>query len=454
VAMRALEQLGNVVLLERPVRTTTLISAVRMALRGRSRQYQIREHLAERERRASASELLAQVSTRLAVSLDYETTLVAAARAAVPDFADWCAVDLLDERGVLQRRALATHAGDEPPVLGQESTPGLMAALRASSARLYTRTPDTEAADALQDDAHVLQIEGLDSAIVVPLLARQEPLGMITFGRIEPRHSYAPGDVELAESLAGRVAHALDSAMLYREVREAVEARDRFISIASHELRTPLTSLLGYTSMLERAPPGQEQLSPSLHRQIATIARQGRRLNGLIDQLFTVSGLQRGQFRIQKQPLDFAALTANFVDEFKQGTGPRSITLTLDDRPLMVEGDALRLEQLLQNLLGNAVKYSPDGGSVQVRLAGTPTTAVLEVQDHGIGIPAEAHAHLFEPFFRSTTLRPNISGFGLGLYIVHEIVTRHGGRIEVESVEGEGTTFRVHLPLLAQGLPL
>jgi signal transduction histidine kinase len=115
---------------------------------------------------------------------------------------------------------------------------------------------------------------------------------------------------------------------------------------------------------------------------------------------------------------------------------------------VLVAGDRLRLEQVIQNVLANAVKYSPAGGTVHVRVLTTPTAAVLEVEDHGIGIPAAAQARLFEAFYRAGNVGGQISGFGLGLHIVQEIVQRHGGRIEVASVEGQGSTFRVVLPRL------
>lgn len=441
VARQALERLGNVVLLERPLRTATLVSAVRMALRGRQRQYQIRAYLAERERRELALVLLAQASTRLAVSLDYEATLLAVAHVPVPDFADWCAVDIVDEHGALQRRAQAMTAEDAPPAIDELDLARSAPVSGDPTSRLYIRPTYAGAAESDR------QPSGLNSAIAVPLVARAEPLGVLTFGRIDPQAPYTPGDIELGQSLAHLAAHALDSALLLRETREALAVRDQFISIASHELKTPITSLLGYAAMLQRGLSADDKLEARGHRAIAVIIRQARQLNSLIEQLLNVSGIQRGQFNIQRQLLDFGALTANIVDEFRTSEGGRNLIFDYDARPLMIEGDALRLEQVLQNLLANAIKYSPDGEPVRVRLASDTTNVLLEVQDQGIGIPVEAQAHLFEPYYRSSNTGSAIGGFGLGLYVVREIVVRHGGRVEVDSREGQGTTFRVHLPL-------
>ena len=234
-----------------------------------------------------------------------------------------------------------------------------------------------------------------------------------------------------------------------REAEQALEVRTQFLTIASHELRTPLTPLLGYTGMLQQS---LAQAGDARQRKLAeTIERQVLRLNTLIGTLLDVSRLQRGQFTLERRPLDLAVLTAQVVDDFRltlspDGAGHR-ITLVAPEAPVPVLADAHRLEEVLHNLLGNAVKYSPKGGAVRVQVARQDGEAVLEVADEGIGIPAEAQAHLFEPFYRAGNVGLTASGFGLGLYIVHEIVERHGGRVEVESAEGRGTVFRVVLPL-------
>jgi signal transduction histidine kinase len=448
LAPGVVEALGNVVLLERPLREATLISTVRMALRGRRRQYEIREHLHERERRETALHLLAHASERLADSLAYEMTLERVAHLAVPGFANWCAVDLVESDGSFRRMAVAAgpavpgSSGGEQHVAG-ESLYEAATLLRSAEPKLYAQISGADDADHLR----LLYEQGIRSAIVVPLVAHLTPLGVVTFGRTDPAHAYAEGDVELATALAHRAALAIDNASLHRELEAAVQIRDRFLSIASHELRTPLTSLLGYTSLLQRGLTGNE-LAPAVQRALRTISLQATRLNLLIEQLLDVSRLQRGQFTITEQPLDFGELVARVVDEFGAIVAPRPVSFTQRSGPIVVRGDTLRLEQVLQNLLGNAVKYSPAGGPVEVSLDREAQEAILEVRDTGVGIPAAAQPHLFEPYYRSSATSSRISGFGIGLFVVREIVARHGGRTEVESTEGQGSTFRVRLPLL------
>jgi PAS domain S-box-containing protein len=231
------------------------------------------------------------------------------------------------------------------------------------------------------------------------------------------------------------------------EAEAALQTRDQFLSIASHELRTPLTSLMGYASMLSRAAA---RSTGQVDKMTDRIVRQAQRLNGLIDQLLDVSRLQRGQFVIERQPVDLAALVVQMVDEVRAALPTNTnhvVELIRPDEPVVVAGDVQRLEQVIQNLLSNAIKYSPKGGLMRVAVLRTATNAALEVTDQGIGIPSEAQAHLFEPFYRAANVGGQMSGFGLGLHIVREIVERHGGRVEVESIEDQGSTFRVVLPL-------
>lgn len=248
-----------------------------------------------------------------------------------------------------------------------------------------------------------------------------------------------------AEADLARACAAEQSARIAAE--EALKTRDQFLSIASHELRTPMTSLFGYAQLLRKAllrgggDPG---------KMVERIIRQSQRIDGLIDQLLDVSRLQRGQFVIERRSLDLAALAGQVVGEFRDTLPKGEANLISYERPLdpvLVSGDAARLEQLLLNLLSNAVKYSPRGAAVQVRVMRAATEVLLEVSDQGIGIPDHVQGELFAPFFRAPNVGAQSSGFGLGLYIVHEIVQRHGGRIAVESAEGAGSNFRVALPL-------
>ncbi len=232
------------------------------------------------------------------------------------------------------------------------------------------------------------------------------------------------------------------------EAEAAVHVRDQFLSMASHELRTPLTALSGYAYVLGTVAQSSAGEIPKL---TDTITRQVERLTRLIDRLLDISRLQQGQLVIERHPVDIVALAATTVADFRAtlpATSSHTVELRCPAGHVLIEGDADRLEEVLFNLLSNAVKYSPEGGPVHVVIGRSAAEAIVEVQDQGIGIPVDAQPHVFAAFYRARNGRAQAPGFGLGLHIVGEIVQRHNGRIEVDSAEGVGSTFRVLLPLL------
>ncbi|MDP9314721.1 MAG: HAMP domain-containing histidine kinase, partial [Chloroflexota bacterium] len=170
--------------------------------------------------------------------------------------------------------------------------------------------------------------------------------------------------------------------------------------------------------------------------------------NKQITTLLDVSRLELGQFRIELAPVDVAALASRVVLELEPTLERHTLHLSRVAEPLIVEGDERLLEQVLQNLLGNAVKYSVDGGTITIRLWPEAGAACVSISDQGMGIPLSAQPHLFQRFYRATNVEGRrISGLGIGLYLVHEIVTHHGGTVNVTSTEGAGSTFTVRLPL-------
>lgn len=233
---------------------------------------------------------------------------------------------------------------------------------------------------------------------------------------------------------------------------DAVRARDTFLSLASHELKTPLTSLLGNAQLLRRGLAGDDEVAEPDRRKLDAIIRQGERLRLLTDQLLDSSRLQYGQLSIELEPLDLRALVDRVVEEARATTTSHVLEVRGTVDPVIVRGDALRLEQVLQNLIGNAIKYSPLGGDVVVTVAHEAGEARVAVTDVGIGIPQAAQAQLFERFYRApnATSAGTIGGLGIGLYVVREIVTQHGGHVEVFSEEGAGSTFAICFPAVGE----
>jgi signal transduction histidine kinase len=230
--------------------------------------------------------------------------------------------------------------------------------------------------------------------------------------------------------------------------REVDRLKEEFLASVSHELRTPLTSVLGYAESLRAGDFGS--LDDDQLRALHVVERNAGRLNRLIDDLLLTARIESQSLDLHAEELDLSTLAAESVQAAGPGAESQGVALELALEPVRVEGDRLRLGQLLDNLVSNAVKFTPDGGTVKVSLASEDDQAVLEVADSGIEIPEDEQERLFERFYRATTARDrSIEGTGLGLVIARAIAEVHGGRIGFESREGEGTTFRVELPLVA-----
>ena len=238
---------------------------------------------------------------------------------------------------------------------------------------------------------------------------------------------------------------------LYRKALDAVQVRDEFLSVASHELRTPLTSLhLQVESLIRLIKRGSEkgrELEPGVvSGKLDVAARQVMRLIRLIDELLDVSRITTGQFRVEKEPVDLAAMArdvaARFADDAQKAGCP--VIVEASEAPVLGQWDRVRLEQVVTNLFTNALKFGA-GKPVEIHVEADTEAATLTVRDHGIGIPEDAQARIFERFERAPTAR-GFGGLGLGLYIAQRIVDAHGGRIRLHSEAGKGAAFRVELP--------
>jgi PAS domain S-box-containing protein len=260
-------------------------------------------------------------------------------------------------------------------------------------------------------------------------------------------------ELKLAEEQRERLYERELQLLHEREARAQMEQvermRDSFLTVLAHELRTPLTSLLGNAQVLLRRGQREGDLSERGRHNMKVIVNQASRLNDMISLQLDISRLHTGQLQIQPAPLDVGALAQQVVEEFQPATTSHVLTYTGPDVRLMVEGDELRLIQVLQNLVQNAIKYSPGGGEVQIVVEPGDTTVRVAVSDTGMGIPQSALPHLFQRFYRATNVdERQISGLGIGLYVVKELVTLHGGTVDVVSEEGHGSTFSFRLPLL------
>ena len=236
-------------------------------------------------------------------------------------------------------------------------------------------------------------------------------------------------------------------------VQAAEQLKDDFVSLAAHELRTPLAAIQGFASMLrvQTALGHGPELVDWQQEAVAEIEAATARLNQLVNDLLDATRIQAGRLELHLAPRDLVALARRSVTQFQLSEAGCSIVLEAPDMPILLAADELRLTQILGNLVGNAIKYSPLGGEITVTVLAEPEAgnAQVRVRDHGIGIPADQQALLFQRFVRASNVYDHgIAGSGLGLFVCRELVERHGGQIWFESEEGAGTTFIVSLPLL------
>jgi signal transduction histidine kinase len=256
---------------------------------------------------------------------------------------------------------------------------------------------------------------------------------------------FAQEEQQVITNFAYQVAVAADNARLFAAQQEALQVKDQFLSIVSHELRTPLTSIKGYAQMVQRKYAGD----PDGARYAANIENQVERLKRLVDDLLDVTRFSRGQFDLRRQRMDLRPLLEDAATRFRMVAPEYSLVLDLDQEAFTGEWDRDRLEQVLNNLIGNAVKYSPPGGTITIGARRRHDSVVVAIRDQGIGISSEDQRHLFERFYRGNASGGSVTGLGLGLYVTRRIVEAHGGTIEVHSRPGEGSEFAFSLPLTA-----
>lgn len=257
---------------------------------------------------------------------------------------------------------------------------------------------------------------------------------------------------QLAEQQRALELHALSLERIVenrtRELVEANAAKDKFLSMIAHELKTPLTTLKGRTQLLQRRV-AREALDEVVSQGLKDIERSINRLHILVNDLLDASLMQMNMFVIHRRRCDLVQLCRHIIDEYTSGSGP-VLRFEAPGEPIEAEVDADRISQVLLNLLSNAHKYSPKGYPITVTLQQVSFEAIISVRDMGAGIPSEDVEHIFDEYYRSpdADLQAGLQkGLGLGLYIAHKLVERHAGRIEVQSIPGEGSVFSVALPL-------
>jgi signal transduction histidine kinase len=294
----------------------------------------------------------------------------------------------------------------------------------------------------------VLKELNLRSALIVPLTARGVILGSLTLINSDSQRDLVDEDVALAEELGRRAGAAVDAARLLHESQEAIRVRDEFTAMASHDMRTPLAAVRGYAQLVRRQLSGPNPDLASVQRWLTDIEVGSDRLARLVGE-FTDASLLRGGQTVPLQPVatDLVRLAAEWVADHQGGASDaHRLELVAETESLVGQWDGVRLGRVLDNLIGNAVKFSPDGGRIEVRVRTEDGRAVIAISDEGIGIPASEMALIFAPSYRARNAE-NVFGTGLGLSGSQRLVEQMGGAIEVSSRIGQGSCFTIRLPL-------
>jgi PAS domain S-box-containing protein len=426
-----------------------------------------RLYSAERRARRSAERTATRIAQMQAITAALAETLtprqiaeVISTRAADAIDARSCSIALLrgDKRTleIIPTSIDLAHTSNAQLRL-DDDTP-LAHVVRTGTTQIYASSPARQSIQARPAGGRAARQPEQAVGIAIPLIVNGHAIGAMEL-ELSTARTILPEDRAFMEVLSQQCAQALERSRLYEaersmraEAEAAVHLRDQFLTIAAHELKTPLTTLMGNAELFQRRHAKEDDLNERDQRNIGMIIDQARRLNRMIAALLDISRIQSGQLSIEQAPIDLVRLLMRVVAEVRLSLTQHTIEVASEipkRHKLIVLGDELRLEQVLQNLLQNAIKYSPGGGLIQVQLQHRGQYALIAITDRGIGVPSEAMPLLFQRFYRATNADPrHISGMGVGLYVVREILELHGGSIDVESTEGQGSTFTVELPLM------
>jgi len=417
--------------------------------------------ITERKQAEQTAQFLADASEALASLVDLKSTLEKVARLAVPFFAEWCLVDLLDVDGILRRMAIA-HGDPSQEELARTifqrwpfspgSEEGPRHVLRTGCSHMVSALTDDMLTRGVQEPTLLASIRalGLRSYIGVPLTVRGKPLGVLTFLAAESGRRYGANDLAAAEDLAHRAAVAIENSQLYHALRESDRRKDEFLAVLAHELRNPLAPISSALEIMKA--PSADAAAQSTARDVAE--RQLTHLTRLVDDLLDVSRIMRGKIELRKKPIELATVIARAVESVRPliDAEGHELTVTPPQGPVWIDADPVRMSQVISNLLSNAAKYTEPRGHIHVTAQRDGDRAVIRVRDTGIGIAADVMPRLFEMFMQ---VAPGASrsqgGLGIGLTLVKTLVEMHGGSITAHSAgAGQGSEFVVTVPALAK----
>ena len=405
----------------------------------------------------SALRYLADVSAELASVVDYEATLQKVAELSVSYFADWSSVDLLEPGGL--RKLVVAHQVPAKVALADElmrdyppdpdSDVGTFAVLRTGKPILVAGITDEMIVSAAKDSRHLDLLRSLDlkAYICVPLVVSGEIIGLLTFATAESGRTYTEDDLGLAMDLAQRVATAIENTKLYQALREADRRKDEFLATLAHELRNPLAPIRNALEILKMPRVAGD----TVERARAMLERQVHHVVRLVDDLLDVSRVMGGKIELRREPVELAAVIARAVETVQPliDAQQHELHISLSSESMLLDADAVRLSQVVCNLLTNAAKYTDPGGHIWLDAERDRDVAIVRVRDNGIGLDPSMTTRIFDLFVQvdQATTRSQ-GGLGIGLTLAKNLVEMHNGTIEAHSARvGRGAEFVIRVPL-------
>lgn len=392
----------------------------------------------------------------LSITSDTRQRLIEKAKLTFPSLADWCALDVMRDDGSTERIAVIHRDPAQiafledfnkrfpPDPSAPDSIPAL---IRAQTPRLIPLVTEELLKAGAQSPEHLEAIRALKlhSILIVPISARGKGLGAITLAYAESGRTYTQDDLEFFQEYAYHVGVVLDSARLFTELERREKAKNLFLASLSHELRNPLAPIKSSLELLKF-----KELLPDVREEVEVIEHQFDHMARLLNDLLDVSRFTTSKISIAPRPIELRALLERALRSTSTllQTADIALTSTMPDAPLFVKADETRLEQAISNLLSNAAKFTPSGGSISVSLSKVDDSARIAVRDSGAGIAPEDLPNIFEMYYQSRRAQNVNSGLGIGLLLVREIVSLHGGTIDAASEGvGKGSQFTITLPL-------
>jgi PAS domain S-box-containing protein len=399
---------------------------------------------------------LAEAGAAVSASLEWEATLRTLARVAVPMLGDWCVVYIRQDDGEMRRLEVAHRdPAHDDAARRMLALPVSLAGMHPLARALETREPvvmegldagGLERATSGPEHLRIVRELGMSAVLMVPLVARGQVLGALGLTLAEPGARFDPARVDMARELAARAALAVENARLYAAAQSAIRAREDVLHVVSHDLGNSLSAVIVTATVLLRTLP-EDAANDDARRRIASIRDLARRMQRLRQDLLDVASIEAGRLAIEWDRWDPAGLAHEALESFAALAAEKGVALAgeVADGLPQLDGDRERIMQVLANLLGNALKFTPSAGRATLRVARDGDAVRFAVRDTGPGIAAEHLPHVFDRFWKSRVA--NRQGAGLGLAIAKGIVEAHDGRISAESTPGEGSTFSFTLPV-------